>query len=318
MNMPKPNVQATHAVSSRLDLAELETFLVVAQLGSFSLAAKQLNVSQPSITARVQRLEARLGIRLLVRTTRHVATTPDGERLREAADDTLHALRNLVAEFQQEATAARQRVIVAVTPMIAAYRLPTLIHDYSQRYPDVLVQVRDLRYDDAVKAVLAGDVDLGFMAFEGEDERLIFQVLNEEDLVLAVHPSHALAHRIDVTLDEIAPFPVMLLEQYGTLNVKIKDAYENRGLRFEPALRAANLNTLLGMLDANVGMAFLPRSMATHHPRANRVFLNVVDLSYSRHYGIVLLKKKSLSAASQSFVDFLMTRLRRLTTQKDE
>src|SRR5262245_60463582 len=84
------------APTMRFDLAELETFLAVARLGSFSLAAKQLHVSQPSVTSRIQRLEGTLRAKLLIRTTRRVEPTPEGARLRDAAEQALSGLREVL------------------------------------------------------------------------------------------------------------------------------------------------------------------------------------------------------------------------------
>jgi DNA-binding transcriptional LysR family regulator len=76
-------------ISLRFELVELETFLAVIELGSFSAAAKKMHVSQPSVTNRVQRLESMLKTRLVERTTRRVTATPDGEELARRAK---HAL----------------------------------------------------------------------------------------------------------------------------------------------------------------------------------------------------------------------------------
>ena len=107
-------------LTMRFDLVELETFLAVVELGSFSAAAKRLHISQPSVTSRIQRLESMLRVRLLVRTTRHVDPTPAGTRLRDRAETALRDLRVLLQEFQADADVARLRVTIAAPPMISA------------------------------------------------------------------------------------------------------------------------------------------------------------------------------------------------------
>jgi len=108
----------------RIELVDLETFVAVATLGSFSAAARQLNITQPSVTSRIQRLESSLGTKLLVRTTRRVELTPRGDLLRVEVGRTLMGLRRLVDSFRLDAAAARSRVVVAATPMVAATMLP--------------------------------------------------------------------------------------------------------------------------------------------------------------------------------------------------
>ena len=94
----------------RLEMVDLETFIAVSTLGSFSAAARRLNITQPSVSGRVQRLEASLGIKLLVRTTRKVELTRRGTLLRAQAERTLAGLRRLVDDFRLEAATARSRV----------------------------------------------------------------------------------------------------------------------------------------------------------------------------------------------------------------
>ena len=112
---------------SGVGLSELETFIAVAEFGSFSAAARHLHLSQPAVTARVQKLESLLGTKLLHRTTRNVAVTDDGQRLTTRAKETLCQLRLLIGEFTQQRAQHRHRVVVASSPMLAATMLPELI-----------------------------------------------------------------------------------------------------------------------------------------------------------------------------------------------
>src|SRR5579871_3889564 len=252
------------AAPLRLEIVDLETFLAVASLGSFSAAGRQLNVTQPSVTSRIQRLEAALGARLLVRTTRKVELTERGTLLRTEADRALAGLRDLVDRFRLDAVAARNRVVVAATQMVAATMLPDVLRSHRERYPGVDVQLRDLRLVDAVQAVATGDADVGVIHFDGDDKRFKAQPLRNEPIVLVVQPNHPLARRRRVTLDEMAAYPLMMLEQYDGMKSRIAAEVAHRGLTLKPALSAGNLMTLMGMLDANMGILLLPRVMARH------------------------------------------------------
>ena len=93
--------------------AELETFLVIAELGSFSKAAEQLSLAQPSVSNRVQRLERAVRTRLFERTTRAVVLTPAGERLRARVEPIIRSLHSVIDDFCTEADTRSQSVIVA-------------------------------------------------------------------------------------------------------------------------------------------------------------------------------------------------------------
>ncbi len=272
----------------RIELVDLETFIAVAALGSFSAAARRLNITQPSVTSRIQRLETSLGTKLLLRTTRNVQPTPRGEKLRAEADRTLQGLRRLVESFRLDAVAARSRVIVAATPMVAAMMLPDVIRSHGERYPGIEVQLRDLRHGDALEAVAAGDADVAILAFDGQDKRFRFQSLLTEELVVVVPSDHPLSRLTRATLDEIAAYPLMMLEQYETIKARIAAAVGLHGLALKPAVSAGNLNTLMGMVDAHMGILLLPRFMARRSVEAGHVVIEIVGIRLVRAFCIVM------------------------------
>lgn len=275
------------------------------ELGSFSQAAKRLNISQPSATSRVQRLEATLRCKLLVRNTRHLAPTPEGTRLFETASKLLDGLRELLSDFQVSAEADRHRVLVGTTPVIAGTLLPRIIRQYSQRYTDVQVELMDLPYPRVLEAIEAGAVQFGIMALDGGHDKIDFQPLAEEELFLIVPAHHALAALSVVTLDQLTRHPLMVLARYSALHQQqLRHEYESRGHRFAP-VELANLGTLLGMIDAGNGIAFLPKSMLQLGSHPGCIALRVADVKLMRRYGIATSRKTRLSAAAESFRAFV-------------
>lgn len=294
---------------TRLDLDELETFLWVVQEGSFSIAARKLHLSQPAVTNRVKRLEDKLHVKLLVRTTRRVEPTEDGLILRDAAEQALEGLRRALKRFQKAADQERNRITVAVTPMISATVMPSIIHAYQERYPDVRIVLRDLPYDQVVRSVLDGQADIGVAALDGTPRGLRFQLLAEEEMLLVVPANHPLADADRVKLDMILPYPLMFLDRYAALRKRLGEEYRTRDAEFNPQA-IATLPVLLGMIDAGNGITFLPRSMAQNNARRTRTTVEVLDLDASRRYGSVVRSKAELSAAAQNFRGYLKQHFR--------
>jgi DNA-binding transcriptional LysR family regulator len=289
---------------TRLELAELETFLWVVREGSFSMAARKLHLSQPAVTNRVKRLEDKLRVKLLVRTTRRVEVTPEGALLRDAAEKAVVGLRDALRHFQATSDHERNTVTVAVTPMLAATVMPSLIHSYIERYPDVRIVLHDLQYEHVIREVGEGRADLAVAALDGAPRGLRFQLLAEEPMLLVVPACHALAGDKPVTMDMIVPYPLMMLDRYKSLWKRLEDEYAARGAAFNPAT-IATLPTLLGMIDAGNGITLLPRSMAQNHGRKSRVVVAVSDLHASRRYGSLVPRKANLNAAAQNFQAYL-------------
>lgn len=294
---------------TRIELDELETFLWVVQEGSFSVAARKLHLSQPAVTNRVKRLEDKLHVKLLLRTTRHVEPTEDGLFLRDAAEQAVSGLRAALSRFQSAAESERNRVTVAVTPMISATVMPAIIHAYQERYPDVRVVLRDLPYEQVVRSVVDGKADMGVAALDGTPRGLRFQLLAEEDMLLVVPANHPLADAGVVTLDMVRHHPLMFLDRYAALRKRLADEFGRRNLAFNPEI-ISTLPVLLGMIDAGNGITFLPRSMAQNNARRTRTTVQVQDLDASRRYGSVVRSKAELSAAAQNFRAYLRQHFR--------
>jgi LysR family transcriptional regulator, carnitine catabolism transcriptional activator len=297
--------RAMPKASMGLELIELETFIAVAQAGSFSMAAQMLHVTQPTVTGRVQRLENMLDTKLLVRTTRKVNTTPQGRQLLVEATAALQRLNQLVDGFRQKARLARQRVVIAATPMLSALSLPPVIHAYFERYPDVKVELHDLQYADALAALDAGTADLAVLALDEKDARFRFQTLWTDDMVLVVPVGHPLAARSRVALEALTEHRLTVVGQYQPVLSRLANEMERCGLALPKPKTLANLNTLMGMLDAGIGITLLPRSMGRRGEGLRHVVVEIEGLLLRRNYGIALPPKAKLSTAAQSFCRFL-------------
>lgn len=288
-----------------IKLVELETFLAVAECGSFSQAAELLHVTQPSVTSRVQRLETILGIKLLERTTRKVELTTDGMRLATEASTALRGLFKIIGEFRNETQLARQRVVIAATPMLAALTLPPVIQAYTQRYPSVQVELLDLQYPEALAALDSGVANFAVIAFEPRSERYQRELLWREKMVLVVPAQHPLAKYRSVKPAILVDYPLMVIEQYQSLRARISEVLEIQGLVMPAVKSVGNLNTLLGMLDAGMGVTLLPHVIAKRNEERGTRIVMLEGLDLHRDFGIAYSQKITQSTAVTSFCQFL-------------
>ncbi|WP_454727215.1 MULTISPECIES: LysR family transcriptional regulator [Cupriavidus] len=304
--MPPPPPHGDAISSAGIDLAELETFLAVAETGSFSQAAERMHITQPSVTGRIQRLEAALGTSLLKRTTRRVDLTEEGERTATATREALSGLRDWVGELRQRARRSRQRVAVAATPMLAAMSMPAILHAYAERFPDVQVDLLDVKYSEALAALDSGEADLAVMSLDEISlSNYDYQHLWNGTMVLVVPSIHPLAGAGRVGARELAFHPLMLIEQYMPVRARIAEAMERQGFALPRSRMVGSLNTLMGMLDARMGITLLPHSIAERCHDVTIVPLEIEGLSLTRRFGVVFPRKAELSAAGVSFCQFL-------------
>jgi len=291
-------------LSFRFHLPELETFLVVLEEGQFSKAAERLCISQPTASTRVKKLESVLRVKLLARTTRHVEATEDGKLLQAAAIEALGGLYDVLRQFRNRSEAARNRVVIAATPMVAATFLPQIIHSYCEKFPDVQIQLKDMPYESLLKTIADGSADLAVAALDGDHDNLLFRPLAEEPIVLMVPATHPMADVGKVTVQMLLPYRLILLDRYSSLRGRLAEAFTARGAVFD-ASTTSTLPTLLGMIDTGGFLTFLPRSLAHRNARNNRAVAELADFCATRCYGSIVTRKAVPTSALQSFREHL-------------
>jgi DNA-binding transcriptional LysR family regulator len=188
-----------------IELREIRVFLALADELHFGRAAERLGVTQSRVSQSLRTLEAKLGDRLVHRTSRRVALTAAGERF---LADVAPAHERLVAVLQGAAHEATLRIGL-LTSITTGPRLIELIGVFEERHPGCSVEVKELALSDRFEPLRAGDVDVIAGRVAGDEPDLVTgPVLAHERWVLAVAADHPLSQRAEVTTDDIADYEV--------------------------------------------------------------------------------------------------------------
>tara|TARA_B110001454_G_scaffold212011_1_gene228326 strand:+ start:2125 stop:3219 length:1095 start_codon:yes stop_codon:yes gene_type:complete len=276
----------------RFDVAleDLQTFLVVADWGSFTRAADHLALTQPAVSNRIRRLEAKLQVRLFRRTSRTVELTPEGSLLREQATEALLKLHTLFGTFRLEGSERAKSVHVAATPLIAATYLPTLIEAFHRKFPGHHVVLHDLCAQDVHSSILDGRSDFAVMATEIQPSGLTGKTLIEEPAIVLTSRNHPLRDQGRVTLAEALRYPLLLSSHHSRLQESVESVAAARGvtlLQSPDSLGIVNSMTLIAMVAAGAGIMLFPKRLIPTGflPAVGMVELSDCDIH--RRFGIV-------------------------------
>jgi len=249
--------------ADQFDFLDLDVFLAVFDTSSFHAAGQRMNMSQSSVTRRVQRLEDALGTPLFERTTRMVRPTLAAKRLRvraEAmitdAEETTRALRDETAAFayQRAQTVTVATIPTAITGLVApALRAVGL---------QGRVRLLDLAANEVAEAVAQGDADFGVCSIPMLEPVTAFQRLFDDPLVLAVPAGHVWAQAKAVRWADLAEAP-LILSARGTGNrLLIDEALARSGQPLRWRYEVGRTTTALDLVAAGVGVAPVPRMAA--------------------------------------------------------
>jgi DNA-binding transcriptional LysR family regulator len=288
------------------ELLDLKAFITVAEMGSFVRTAKALNLSQPALSRRIQKLEESLGAPLLERSTRHVNLTMTGR-------DFLPKVRRLIDEFETSVLAihdlgARSSglVSVAAVPTAVFYFLPRAIGRFAEAYPRIRIRILDIGANEGLEAVARGEADFGINFIGASHTEIEFQKLVEDPFVLACRHDHPLASRKQVSWSELVSHRVITVGRNSGNRALIDNALVRHGLQLNWAYEVAHLSGSLGLVEAGLGIAVLPRlaTPAAGHPIIHTIRL--IEPEVSRTIGIVRRHGATLSPHASQFLKMLL------------
>jgi DNA-binding transcriptional LysR family regulator len=292
-----------------IDLRQMRAFDKVAETGSFTRAARALNLSQPALTVQIRKLEEALGLRLFDRNTRSVSATRAGRELAPVLRRALRELDAIVAEAREQSAARQGTVRLAALPSFASGVLPEIIARFRQDTPGIAFMIRDVIASGVAALVREEQVDLGIMGGTIAD-RDIAILHKTQDHMHAVYPDgHPIGglKRIDVTA--LARHPLILMDPATSVRAVVDAAFRAQGLSPQVAAEAIYMSTAVGMARAGMGVAILPGSAM--EVRAERTLRSrrLDGPGFVRSIAVIKRAGRTLPPASESFARALIDAL---------
>ncbi|MBX3551415.1 MAG: LysR family transcriptional regulator [Pseudolabrys sp.] len=294
-------------MSINYESLDLRAFLTVVEHESFRRAAATLNLSQPALSRRIQKLEAEIGGPLLERTTRRVALTAMGREL-------LPLVRRMLDEFDNSLFAMRQlgqrqagQVTIACVPTAAFYFLPRVIARFNEQYPNVRFSILDLSANDGLRSVAHGEVEFGINLLGSAEPELSFDPLIEDPFVLACRRDHPLAKRKTVDWADIEPYRLVTVSRASGNRTLLEATLTRARVHLRWFYEVTHLSTSLGLVEAGLGISVLPQLATPQGEHPIIVTRPIGNPQVSRTIGVVRRRGRQLSPAAQRFFDILMT-----------
>jgi DNA-binding transcriptional LysR family regulator len=200
----------TPTLDNRISLQKLQVFCHVVKLGTVTRAAERLFVAQPVVTAHLQLLEQRLGVKLFVRQGRTLQLTAAGERVHAWAAATIVEADVMMAELQGLREGTRGTALIGASMSLGTYRLPSVVAAFRRERPLAEISLAISDPETAVRAVELGQLDFCIVLLDEQPygEVLDIQRLGEEDLVLVAAPD-AEPTTGEITVEDLADLPMV-------------------------------------------------------------------------------------------------------------
>ena len=247
-----------------MDLRRLRYFVAVAEELHFGRAAQRLNISQPPLSVQIRTLEREIGAPLLIRTQRRVELTEAGRVLLEEARRLLGQAEAAVIHVRRAAEGTVGRLTVGFVSTVDYSILPPLVRRFRQKYPGITLKLLELTGDRQQALLQSGELDLGLSILPSPASDLTMRPVFREPLIAAVPASHPLAARRRAALRSLAAEPFIQFPRElapGLYDLAIA-ACQKAGFTPNLSQEAIQMQTILGLVAAGLGVAVVPRCMS--------------------------------------------------------
>ncbi len=291
------------ADQSGTELDLLAVFAVVAREGSFTRGAQALGVSQPSVSARIQRLEQRLGGPVFERLGRGVRLTALGETLRATADRALVLAREadeLVAGITDQ---SQGFVRGGASTTIAGYVLPRHIATFGAKRPRIRVEIAVGNTAEIAEAIDRGDYAWGLVEGPVDTARLSARRVMDDELILVVPARHVWAHRRSVAPTALDTVPFIGREAGSGTGAIYESALAAHGVYPRPHIRLADSRGIVAAVAAGAGVGIVSALVAAPFLKAKQVSrVAITGLDLRRPFTLVQLPGRSLAPLDEEFL----------------
>lgn len=302
-----------------LNLHQLATFQVVAKHCSFVRAAEELHFSQPAVSAQIRHLETSLGVKLFDQIGRKTHLTQAGEELYLYSQKIFSLIDETLDSMEALRSPHYGRLSVGADTTVGTYVIPGLLGKFHQIYPQVEISLEVLNRASLVDALASNRVDMAIMGKVPSDMQVEIEPFAFNELVLVASPTHRLAGLDRVPIEELGREHFLLREPGSGTRAALELAFQEAGVPLQISMQVGNNSAIKQGVAAGLGIALISRvALDMELETARLVILSVEGFPIVRHWRLVHVRDKHLSATARAFKSFLIQHADRRLRRKSE
>jgi LysR family hydrogen peroxide-inducible transcriptional activator len=290
-----------------MELRQLRYFCAVAQTGSFTKAAEQEGIAQPSLSQQIVRLENSLGARLFDRLGRGVRLTESGKTLLPRALEILRQVTGVRTSMESLQSGVAGRLTVGCIPTIMPYFLAPAISDFAAGYPDVELRLVEDITPNLVLRLQTGEIDLAIVSPPSHNPDVVCCELFREPILMAVSERHRLAHAVSVNFRDLDTEKLLLLREGHCFRDNALTLCTRARMDLQAVFETDQFSSILPLVAAGFGISLVPRMAALKG--AGCVFLEL-DQKAFRRIGYMRIRRHAGGTAQKAFIGWIRQRSR--------
>ncbi len=292
-----------------LDIHALQVFMMAARAGSFTAAARNLNMSQPAVSMQIRNLQAYLGVDLFAREGRTMNLTPAGEAMLPLAERILSLTNEAEDMVRGMSSEVCGRLRLGCSAHSADYVLPLLIERFQRSYPDVGFSIEVMSLAEVQQSLLDGVVDFGFTATAGPCEGIVCRTLFRDMIVLVVPAGHPWQGLDSIMPHQLVEAQFICQNRESACRETVSRALERFGIdvsQFNVRMEMGSPEAIVSAVEHGLGVSFVPLlSVAPRVPLGKLAIVDVEGIQLSTSVNMGYSDEHSMTLAQSRFKLFI-------------
>jgi DNA-binding transcriptional LysR family regulator len=290
------------------DTRQLQAFAALARLGSFTLAAHELHLTQSAISHAIKALEEQAGCRLFDRSGRRVTLTQAGEQLLRHVDKILAEMKTARLGLEELSRWGHGRLRLGASTTACQYILPGVLREFKQSFPKCVITIDPGDHGQQVELLLQNRVDLAIMLEPADNRELAFSPLFDDEMRFLLAPVHPWAKAGRASRADFAEQTLILYNQTSYTFRLVKEYFRAEGLPLANYLELGSMEAIKELAKVGLGIGVLAPWVARAELESGAlVSLPLGKRKLRRRWGVAYLRGRRLSLGEETFVGLCQT-----------
>lgn len=280
-----------------MELRDLKAFMTVVEHGSFSKAANECFMSQPSLSKSIKKLENALHVELLNRSTRNIELTDAGSIVYKQGQKIIRSVHDLHILLDDLSNIKTGTIKLGIPPLIGTLFFPEIARKFHRQYPKVHLELVERGAKMIGTLVENGDVDMGIVVIPTDERKFSVQSFVEDQFFVFINESHPLAQQEHIRLQDLKNETFIIFTEEFTLHDYVIKSCKSVGFTPVVGYKSSQWDLIVELVSSNLGVTLLPYSIAAKQTNSNVKIIPLLNFDMPWRLGVITKKNTYQSFA---------------------
>lgn len=289
-----------------MNFNQFRIFYYAAKHLNFTRAAEEMFISQPAITVQVKAFESACGIRLFKKRGRKIWLTDEGRTLFELAKKVFALEKEIENTVEDMRKLKRGLLRIGTTKAYARYFMPSMLHSFLSKYPDIKIELNEGSSLDMTRSLLDFKNEVAIIAKAGDVPRIEYIPFSQEEMTVILAPNHPLLERKTINFKDLATEPFIMKEIGSGTRRLVDQLFDKEQCRPNILMETSNTEFIKQLVQRGDGVSFLVKAAVVTELKENKLAeVPLCGLTRYMDVSIAYLKDQPLSLSAKAFIDIL-------------